>query len=253
MELRDKLIEKKTGAQAQSTNKAKGAVATAGKKHLTKSWSRAVTCERGEAVSTQQDEQKESISTSTNKALCISVLGTKGYLFDCYYANAQSLNNEMDEFREVVMVLKPKVSGITESCSEGKSEGDINLEDLTPYRDDRRGGVIFHTENGLQSALCTELNTMDFESSVWSIITLNKRDNLLVVCIYKSKSSTVQNTNMFISVMNKAVEKHGISHLLIFGDFNFPEIDWKSCLLKGSDDSLPAKLIDTTQDFFLKQ
>ena len=89
----------------------------------------------------------------------------------------------MDEFREVVTVLKPKVIGITESCSEGKSEGDINLEGFTPYRDDRGRGFILYIENGLQSAPCTELNTTDFESSVWSIITLNKKDKLLVGCI----------------------------------------------------------------------
>ena len=72
----------------------------------------------------------------------------------------------MDEFREVVTVLKPKVIGITESCSEGKSEGDINLEGFTPYRDDRGSGVILYIENDLQSAPCTELNNTDFESSV---------------------------------------------------------------------------------------
>ena len=72
----------------------------------------------------------------------------------------------MDEFREVVTVLKPKVIGITESCIEGKSEGDINLEGFTPYRDDRGRGVILYIENGLQSAPCTELNNTDFESSV---------------------------------------------------------------------------------------
>ena len=51
----------------------------------------------------------------------------------------------------------------------------------------------------------------------------------------------------------KAVEKHGISHLLIFGDFNFPEIDWMNYLIKGSDISLPAIFLDITQDLFLKQ
>ena len=56
------------------------------------------------------------------------------------YANAQSLNNKMEECREVVTVLKPKVIGITESCSEGKSEGDINLEGFIPYRDDHGRG-----------------------------------------------------------------------------------------------------------------
>ena len=211
-------------------HKAKGAVATGGKKHVTKKLqSRAVTSERGEAVSTQQDEQKESISTSTNKALCISVLGTKDYLFGCHYANAQSLNNKMDEFREVVTVLKPEVIGITQSYSEGKSERDINLEGFTPHRDDCGRGVILYIENGLQSATCTERNTTDFESFVWSGITLTKRDKLFVGYIYKSTGSTEQNTKLLISLMNKAVKKHGISHLLVSGDFNFPEIN--CCLL----------------------
>ena len=44
----------------------------------------------------------------------------------------------MDEFRDVVTVLKPKVIGITESCS----EGDVNMEGFTPYRDDCGRGVI---------------------------------------------------------------------------------------------------------------
>ena len=145
--------EKETGAQAQTTTREKGAVPTAVKKTGdTKLQSLAVTPEWGEVVNTQQNEQKENISTSTNKAHCIPILHTKYYLFDCYYANAQSLNNKMDEFREVVTVLKPKVIGITESCSEGKSEGDINLEGFTPYRDDRERGVILYIENILQSA-----------------------------------------------------------------------------------------------------
>ena len=63
----------------------------------------------------------------------------------------------MDEFREVVTLLKRKVIGITESCSEGKSEGEW-LTVSTMYI----------------------INNTDFESSVWSIITLNKKDILLI-------------------------------------------------------------------------
>ena len=96
----------------------------------------------------------------------------------------KSLNNRMDECREVVTILKPEVIGITESCSKGKSEGDINLESFTPYIDDcRRGVILYITFILLQSAPCTELKTTDSESSIWSIITLNKRDKLLVGCI----------------------------------------------------------------------
>ena len=38
-------------------------------------------------------------------------------------------------------------------------------------------------DNKLQSTPCLELNGTDFESSVWNIITLNKKDKLLVGCI----------------------------------------------------------------------
>ena len=67
-------------------------------------------------------------ATSTVKVTihydCLKNVGNQFALFHMYhYANAQSINNKMDEFREVVTVLKPKVIGIIESCSEGKSEG----------------------------------------------------------------------------------------------------------------------------------
>ena len=106
-------------------------------------------------------------------------------------------------------------------------------------------------DNKLQSTPCVELNSTHFESCVWNIITLNKKDKLLVG--YKSTSSTEYNTNLLIEMLKKAVEKHGISYLLIFGDFNFPEIDWMNYLIKGSDISLPAICFDITQDLFLKQ
>ena len=73
------------------------------------------------------------------------------------------------------------------------------------------------------------------------ILIRTREDKLLVGCIYKSTSSTEYNTNLLIEMLNKAVEKHGISHLLIFGDFNFPEIDWMNYLIKGSDISLQGK------------
>ena len=73
--------------------------------------------------------------------------------------------------------------GITESCSKDRSEGDTDLEGYSQHRDDRGRGVILYIDNKLQSTPCVELNGTDFESSVWNIITLNKKDKLLVGCI----------------------------------------------------------------------
>ena len=43
--------------------------------------------------------------------------------------------------------------------------------------------VLFCIDNKLQLTPCVELNSTDFESCVWNIITLNKKDKLLVGCI----------------------------------------------------------------------
>ena len=42
---------------------------------------------------------------------------------------------------------------------------------------------LFCIDNKLQLTPCVELNSTDFESCVWNIITLNKKDKLLVGCI----------------------------------------------------------------------
>ena len=134
-------------------------------------------------------KRTEAITRQTNERNVNSksdLENTQNYLLDCYCANAQTLNNKMDEFREVVSVWKPKIVGITESCSKDKSEGDTHLE----HRDDRGRGVILYIYNKLQSTPCVELNSTYFESCVWNIITLNKKDKLLVGCIYISTSST---------------------------------------------------------------
>ena len=71
----------------------------------------------------------------------------------------------MDEFREVVTVLKPKVIGIQNPVVKVKVKV-ILIWKVLPHRDDRRRGVTLYIENGLLSAPCTELSTTDFESSI---------------------------------------------------------------------------------------
>ena len=43
------------------------------------------------------------------------------------------------------------------------------------------------------------------------------------------------------------------THLLLMGDFNFPDIDWSNNSVIGSSNSLTSKFFDITQDLFLTQ
>ena len=43
------------------------------------------------------------------------------------------------------------------------------------------------------------------------------------------------------------------SHILLMGDFNFPEIDWINNIVSGSEESEPQKFFDMIQDEFYVQ
>ncbi len=53
--------------------------------------------------------------------------------------------------------------------------------------------------------------------------------------------------------MKSAIERKGISHIMILGDFNFPEIDWSAYNVRGGEDTIQAKFFDAVNDMYLVQ
>ena len=50
---------------------------------------------------------------------------------------------------------------------------------------------------------------------------------LLVSICYRSPSSSEENNRELAELISKALNKPHITHILIFGDFNYPNIDWE--------------------------
>ena len=66
-----------------------------------------------------------------------------------------------------------------------------------------------------------------FEEQLWVQLSLAGQDRLLLGCVYRSPSGNgQQDTNDLIQLLEH-VTSAGYSHLLIAGDFNMPQIDWK--------------------------
>ena len=68
-----------------------------------------------------------------------------------------------------------------------------------------------------------------YDDQLWVEIDLKGKDKLLCGCIYRSptkeKEKTASTTLKVSEIVNEAVQRNN-SHLLICGDFNYPEIDW---------------------------
>ena len=179
----------------------------------------------------------------------------------CYYTNLQSIMNKRAELQATIDELKPEIIGITESwCNKTIVDAEIAIEGYSMFRLDKDtptgigGGIILYVKDTLTAVACHKLNDVDMESSIWCLIQLESSENLLVGLCYRSpNTSTEENDDKLRRQIDSIKEVQNVSHLLLMGDFNFPEIDWINNRVKGSQDSEPQRFFDLIQDEFLVQ
>ena len=91
----------------------------------------------------------------------------------------------------------------------------------------------------------------NFEENLFVQIKLNNNDKLLIGIIYRSPSErSIEHNSKLRELLVEASNK-GFTHILIIGDFNYPEIDWENYNSRG--DKTEYKFVDTVQDCFLFQ
>ena len=67
----------------------------------------------------------------------------------------------------------------------------------------------------------------EFEENLFVEIKLNNSDLLLVGFIYRSESGTPENNELLLKTLDN-VNSNKYSHALVMGDFNLPNINWKT-------------------------
>ena len=83
----------------------------------------------------------------------------------------------------------------------------------------------------------------------WIKIKLRGNDSLhLAGCIYRSPTSNLQQSTAALCDLFRSVT--GFTHLLITGDFNYPDINWSHCSCTNHNLQL---FLDTIQDMYLFQ
>ena len=178
--------------------------------------------------------------------------------FPCYYSNVQSIRNKFNEFSDSVDNYKPLIIGLTETWLSAEVKNtEIEIPNYEIFRCDRadgiRGGSLLYIHNCFQTVACKELDDIGCDETVWRIIKLTDNDKLLVGVVYRSPSSDTFNNDKLFEVFRKATSQQGVTHVMIMGDFNMPEIKWNNMYAQASSGSLPSRFFDLTQDLFLHQ
>ena len=115
------------------------------------------------------------------------------------------------------------------------------------------GGALLYIHQSLDAVQCYKFDHIAYETSIWCEINLNKTDTLLVGLIYRSPNTTSENSEALRKQLLHMTMLHHISHTLVFGDFNFPEIKWKHNTVSAGPKSEPQMFFDLTNDLLLMQ
>lgn len=175
------------------------------------------------------------------------------------YTNADTLTNKIRELQllaeehqtDIILVTeaKPKYSLDEISPQHVKLQG----YDIVTNFDQKcsRGIAIYVKETLMEN--CTEtIIASNFHESLWLTMKLRGKDKLLIGCVYRSPSSSLENDSSMRELLCRATRLN-TSHIMITGDFNYPEINWNTMTTSKHEDHASQKFLDTMRDNFLLQ
>ena len=168
-----------------------------------------------------QSKDNRGNSNMENKRICE---------ISCFYANARSIVNKLDEFKLYLIDEKPDVVGLTETwLHEDIEDSSLNFEGYDIFRRDREigvktrgGGVLLLVKEELCATLRSDIKSSKFQESVWCNIG-NGQDTVLIGICYRAPDSKEENDKDLVKILDVASKETTV----ILGDFNFPNIRWE--------------------------
>ena len=163
--------------------------------------------------------------------------------------------NKRSELETRIHIYKPDIIGLTEINPKNMNNTCTTNQDfyLTGYNMfvnlTGRGSALYVREC-YSSAEVNLHNSID--ATTWCTISLNNHDRLLVGTIYRSPNLNAEQNTKLITMLEE-VSHINSSHLLIMGDFNFPEIDWDNEVSSAATDHPSQVFLECYRDCFLHQ
>ena len=125
--------------------------------------------------------------------------------------------------------------------------------DLFSNVDNCKRGVATYVKKYLKASPSKIEELCDFDESIWCEISLKGLDRLLVGNIYRNPNSDATNNANFISSLRKVNENSNFTHVMICGDFNYPEINWIEETTPASPTNPATVFMECLRDCFLYQ
>ena len=113
-------------------------------------------------------------------------------------------------------------------------------------------GICVFVKEGIKVTEIAFIEAQIIEQ-LWVKVKLKGTDYLLAGCIYRSPSANpAQSVDELTSIFH-AVLTNKPSHLLICGDFNFPQVDWLTHFCTAHESHITHRFLNLVQDCLLYQ
>ncbi|RLC07615.1 MAG: hypothetical protein DRI57_25640, partial [Deltaproteobacteria bacterium] len=171
------------------------------------------------------------------------------------YTNADSLLNKRRYLDDHIKASQPDVIGITESVPKNVkdqiNEVEFTVEGYDMFTNLKCGGrgICLYTRKELRAS---PGDIPESKQAVWCEIRLQNQDKLLIGCVYRSPNSTSEENKQTNSLLDKGTEAKN-SHVLLMGDFNHPEINWKETSCDKDEHHQASIFLEAVRNNFLYQ
>ena len=184
-----------------------------------------------------------------------------------WYTNADQLQNKREDLAMVVCGEEPDAIFVTEVLPKASvlhtsallslpgytlfSNFGTNMDELVGTG--IRGMCIYLHDRLSPKASEVSFPDTNFSEQLWIRLNLEGSDTLYAGCIYRSPSGDpYQSVSDLIHLLERVCALNP-SHLLIVGDFNLPQIDWKNNICRAPEQHYASRFFSAVQDLFLFQ
>ena len=153
---------------------------------------------------------------------------------------------KVERLRLVAAELNVKLIVVTEShLNNDILSAEVTMEGYQLYRADRspgriKGGIALYVENELNTH-CIDMSSGSTSAVEYQILFVDIW-NLMLVIVYRPECSCDEFSGV-LRYVNSAIEARGtpVPNVVVTGDFNFPNINWKNLSVRGASRSMVEK------------
>ena len=136
------------------------------------------------------------------------------------------------------------------------SDAQLFMQDYNIFRCDRNdsehGGVLLYIHNSIH------IDTFScFDDDICNaVICVSTSSKCIISCIYRPPTASVDSFSNLLNFIDNFINLHNKLDKFksfLFGDFNFPQLNWKDCELQNYSSPATTKLKNFTDDHLLLQ